>query len=273
MLLTIRALCYPFKKHSPEADVERDLPGGEGLEKQEVYRILNEAYFGENCDERDLFAQIEPMIRQANHFVDIGASLGQYTRFASQVMKPGTRIMAIEADPVRFEELQRNCSQWQQGSGVEVDARFGAVTDSEGPVRFFSTGSNISGGLFQHATDAGDIEWNEIEAPGFTLDALFPDAPPSFVKVDVEGAELRVLRGAERVLAARETIFFIEVHSWPDPEGQANPEQVLAHMRDRGYHCASLRGKCVFHPDSMTALGLATKSKFRGALRRLGFAD
>ena len=254
------------------ADVERDLPGGEALEKQEVYRILNEAYFAEDCDERDLFSQIEPMLRRADTFVDIGASLGQYTRFANQVMKPGTRIMAIEADPVRFEELERNCSLWQQGSGVELEARFGAVTDREGPVRFYSTGSNISGGLFRHSTDASDVEWYEVGAPGFTLDTLFPDVPPCFVKVDVEGAELRVLRGAERILAARKTVFFIEVHSWPDPEGQANPEQVLAHMRDRGYHCASLRGKCVFHPEPMAALGLAARSKVRGAMRRLGFA-
>lgn len=64
-----------------------DLPGDDGLEKQEIYRILNEAYFGEDCDERDLFGQIEPMLRDAKTFVDIGASLGQYTRFASQVMK------------------------------------------------------------------------------------------------------------------------------------------------------------------------------------------
>ena len=251
--------------------MERDLPGSGALEKQEVYRILNEAYFGEDCDERDLFSQIEPMLRRAKIFVDIGASLGQYTRFANQVMKPGTQIMAIEADPLRFEELERNCALWRQGSGVEVEARFGAVTDSEGPLRFYSTGSNISGGLFQHATNNSDVEWSEIEAPGFTLDGLFPDAPPSFVKIDVEGAELRVLRGAERILEARETVFFVEVHSWPDPEGQANPEQVLTHMRDRGYHSASLRGKCVFHPKPIAALGLATRSKFRGAMRRLGF--
>lgn len=247
-----------------------DLPEDDGLEKQEIYRILNEAYFGEDCDERDLFGQIEPMLHRASTFVDIGASLGQYTRFASQVMKPGSKIVSVEADPIRFEELERNCSAWQQGTGVELCPRFGAVTDCEGPVRFYSTESNTSGGLFQHPTDSNDVDWTEVEAPGYTLDGMFPDTPPNFVKVDVEGAELRVLRGAERIVAAHQTIFFVEVHSWPDPEGQANPEQVFAHMRERGYHAASLRGKYVFHPESMAAFGLATRSKVHGAMRRLG---
>lgn len=157
---------------------EWDLPGGVAVEKQEVYRILNEAYFGEDCDERELFRLIEPLLREASTFVDIGASLGQYTRFASQVMKPGSTIVSIEADPIRFEELERNCSRWQPGSGIKLDPRFGAVSDREGPVRFYSTESNTSGGLFRHPTNAGDVHWTEIEAPGYTIDALFPQLPP-----------------------------------------------------------------------------------------------
>lgn len=243
------------------------------MKKEEVYQILNEAYFGENCDERDLFEQIEPLVREAASFVDVGASLGQYTRFASRVMKPGSSITAIEADPIRFEELDRNCSRWQRGGGIEIKPKFGAMTDREGPVRFYSTQSNTSGGLFQHPVGDAEVTWEEIEAPGYTLDSLFPETPPGFVKVDVEGAELRVLRGAERILKARQTVFFIEVHSWADPEGQSNAQEVLEHMRVRGYHCASLRGKCVFHPNQMTAMRLATQSKFRGAMRRLGLSE
>lgn len=49
-----------FKNRSASADGEWDLPGGWAVEKQEVYRILNEAYFGEDCDERELFRLIEP---------------------------------------------------------------------------------------------------------------------------------------------------------------------------------------------------------------------
>ncbi|MCP5043248.1 MAG: FkbM family methyltransferase [bacterium] len=242
------------------------------MDKQEIYRVLNEAYFGRHCDEAHLFAQIEPLVSQARHFVDVGASLGQYTRFACRAMKPGSEVTALEADPIRFEELERNCADWGRGRGVTLRARFGAATDREGPVRFHSTQSNTSGGLFERPNVADDIQWTELEVPGYKLDDLFPETPPDFVKIDVEGAELRVLRGAENILRAHRTIFFVEVHSWPDPQGQANPEQVLTHMRERGYHRASLSGKSLFHPDRRVARKLTTRSRLRGAMRRLRLA-
>lgn len=240
------------------------------MEKNEIYRVLNEVYFGRACDEGHVFGQIEALVREARHFVDIGASLGQYTRFACRVMKPGSQVTAFESDPVRFEELERNCVSWGRGLGVSLRPRFGAVTDREGPVCFHTTHSNTSGGLFKRPNVAA--VWTQIEVPGYSLDNLFPQSPPDFVKIAVEGAELRVLRGAEAILRARKTIFFVEVHSWPSPEGQANPQQVFAYMSERGYHCASLSGKYLFHPDKRTTRKLATRSKLRSAMRRLRLA-
>lgn len=240
------------------------------MEKNEIYRVLNEDYFGRASDEGHVFGQIEVLVRESRHFVDIGASLGQYTRFACRVMKPGSQVTAFEADPIRFEELQRNCVNWGRGLGVSLRPRFGALTDREGPVRFHTTRSQTSGGLFERPNV--DAVWTQIEVPGYSLDSLFSQSPPDFVKIAVEGAELRVLHGAQAILRAHKTIFFIEVHNWSDPEGQGNRQQVFAYMRERGYHCASLSGKFLFHPDKKTARQFATRSKLRSAMRRLRLA-
>ena len=106
--------------------------------------------------------------------------------------------------------------------------------------------------------------------PGTTLDALFPTSPPDFVKIDVEGAELRIFRGAQAILRQRQTTFFVEVHSWADPDGQKNPAEVHAFMRERGYHAVSIRGKQIFHPQFTKAVALNVKAKCRGLARRLG---
>jgi hypothetical protein len=63
------------------------------------------------------------MLRSDESFVDIGASLGQSPRFASQVMKPGSQIVSVEADLFRFEELKRNCAAWQEGPGLTPKMR------------------------------------------------------------------------------------------------------------------------------------------------------
>ena len=123
------------------------------MDKQEVYATLNQAYFCADCHERELLDNLAPLLADARLFVDIGASLGQYTLMASRCMREG-RIIAVEADPVRHEELARNATRWSTDSGRAIDAVFAAVGDKRGEVSFFTTNSNVSGGLFPRPTSA-----------------------------------------------------------------------------------------------------------------------
>ena len=80
------------------------------MDKQEVYATLNQAYFSADCHERELLGNLPRLLADARLFVDIGASLGQYTLAASRGMRGG-RIIAVEADPLRHEELARIASR------------------------------------------------------------------------------------------------------------------------------------------------------------------
>jgi hypothetical protein len=90
------------------------------VDKDEIYATLNQAYFADNCHERELLDNLSRFIADASFFVDIGASLGQYTRAASRAMHSG-RVLAIEADPVRHEELARNAVRWAAETGCRID--------------------------------------------------------------------------------------------------------------------------------------------------------
>lgn len=203
------------------------------MDKQEIYAILNKAYFAEDCHERQLLDNLRRLIAGATYFVDVGASLGQYTRAVSAVLRGG-QILAIEADPVRHEELARNARRWADESGCHIDTLFAAISDSAGETSFFTTRSNVSGGLFPHpASDS--VDWHEIQVPAVTLDDVCGAHIPDFVKADIEGAELRMLKGASRILAARRTAFLLELHPWDDP-GVSDNETVLTYMRRNGYY-------------------------------------
>jgi FkbM family methyltransferase len=74
------------------------------------------------------------------------------------------------------------------------------------------------------------------ECPVTTIDRLARTAMPDAITIDVEGAELDVLRGADMVLRMRRPLVWVSIH--PDLMARdyaATPEELLAYMAERGY--------------------------------------
>ena len=232
------------------------------MEKDEIYATLNAAYFAEDCHERELLENLPRFVADAEFVVDVGASLGQYTRATCRIMRGG-RILAIEADPIRHEELKRNADRWSADTGCQIDTLFAAANDTVGDVTFFTTDSNVSGALFPRGQD-----WKEIRVPAVTLDEVCGSEVPDFVKADVEGAELRMLKGASRILAARRTVFLLELHPWEDPNDSSG-ESVTDFMRSRGYHGVDFFAHTLFIPMGRRYLREKAASGWRKLRRRL----
>lgn len=214
------------------------------MENARIYDGLNRAYFGENCHEKEIVENLGELLRDGALFVDLGASLGQYTFHANQAMRGG-RIIAVEADPIRVEELERNCQKWGADGRNAIDVLAYAICDDTGPQSFFCTYSNLSGGLFAREAPAG-YHFEEIEVEGTSLDTLFPGEDPELIKIDVEGAELRVLRGATGMLSRGRSRFLIELHSFVDPKGQKSAAEVVAYLAEYGYHADNFHGCKLF---------------------------
>lgn len=212
------------------------------MDKQAIYDTLGRAYFSEDCDEREVIAHLSMVAGDRSLIVDVGASLGQYTGALANTVRE-SELYAIEADPVRVEELERNCQRWASASGNTIKPLHLAVSDESGEVSYFVTNSTVSGGLSAHPTETS-VEWSEIRLRATTLDEMFPDRAPDLVKIDVEGAELRVLQGAVGILRKGETTFLVELHEWASPAGDA--KQVRQLMQRAGYLHASFFGMSLF---------------------------
>jgi FkbM family methyltransferase len=243
-----------------------------------IIEELRRAYFSADADEQDVLRALNPLLRKSRFFVDVGASLGQFTKHAARTMRGG-RVLAIEADPLRARELEAGCAEWQARSSARLHAIHSAVTDHDGSARLSVTDSSVSGGLFRHSLDhvrpesAERVRWREVDVPAYTLDTLCGGEMPDLVKIDVEGAELRVLRGAARILEQRAATFLVEIHPWRDPEGQSSPGQVVDFMIARGYRALPFAGKTLFVGRVPVALSLALTMRSltmraRGRLRR-----
>jgi FkbM family methyltransferase len=132
-------------------------------------------------------------LRPCDLFVDVGANVGSYTILASGVVRCQT--VAFEPDPVTAAAFERNVDLNRITDLVEM--RIAAVGERWGIVRF-STGLDTE----NHIVAATEPTGRDV--PIQTLDkALFDTGRiPALIKLDVEGYEAEVLRGARAILAA-----------------------------------------------------------------------
>lgn len=128
--------------------------------------------------------------------VDIGANIGAYSVWAAGRVGSSGRLLAIEPNPVSFEQLL--CSM--EGLPVKATAIQAACGDSGGSITLhFEEGYTVSSSIhpFDAATDSVSIQM-------FRLEDLLRESSIQridMLKIDVEGAEELVLRGAGASLA------------------------------------------------------------------------
>jgi FkbM family methyltransferase len=141
-------------------------------------------------------------LSQVSVFIDVGANHGFYSCLAAMA---GAEVAAIEPEEGNLRFLKSNVA----ANGLAVEIFPMAVADKPGTLELYGDGdmaSLIPGWAGSRAA------FRQI-APVNTLDNLFagrwPDRP-LFIKVDVEGVEAAVLKGASDLIRRRDAIWLIE---------------------------------------------------------------
>jgi FkbM family methyltransferase len=168
--------------------------------------------------------------------IDVGANVGQFAVAASKLFTR-TRVYAFEPLPECFERLQRIALRLE-----EVQVFPWALGDAHGQGELFVNTHSHSSSLlplgsahlqaFPHATVTGK---SPIEIR--TLDEVVPEldlADPVLLKLDVQGYESKVLRGAESTLRRIDHVV-IETSFRPMYDGEWDFVAILDWMRTRGF--------------------------------------
>jgi len=106
------------------------------MNPNELYSALEKQYFSEDMQEKDEIELLPGMLAGVQLFVDVGASIGQYSYFAGKFLK-NARIVAIEADPLRYEKLCELAKEWQNATGNTYEVIHAAASDQAGNATFF----------------------------------------------------------------------------------------------------------------------------------------
>lgn len=139
-------------------------------------------------------------------FFDVGANLGFYSAVVSRHCRTGN-VHSFEMDPDLIGEIWKNldCNGAEDGQVTCV-----AVWEDNGTLVSFSPHISGNKSTNQVAVRTGE---RSTHVPSLAIDTYCDryGAHPDVVKIDVEGAELQVLRGMESTLSTVDTLF-LEVH-------------------------------------------------------------
>jgi FkbM family methyltransferase len=158
-------------------------------------------------------------IRAGDTVMDIGAHYGQYSILMAAFAGPSGNVISFEPDPYAREVLQRNVDL-NPALKRPVIEEF-ALSDEVGEAVLYSKGGNSQSSLARSAVEFNGPESSEaIRVHTIRLDVYLERnrlPAPSWVKIDAEGAEIRILRGAQKLLAGP-TRVLLELHPYAWPE-------------------------------------------------------
>jgi FkbM family methyltransferase len=167
---------------------------------------------GEKAFDRGLLQIVQEHIRVNSIVWDIGANLGLFAFGAATVARNG-EVLAVEADAWLAQLISKSL-QLKQNRNLRMQILPCAISDKCGVARFMIAQRGRSSNALQTAVGRSQSDGSRktVIVPTSTLDSLLDAfAPPSFVKIDVEGAEAMALRGAGRILSEVRPTFFVEV--------------------------------------------------------------
>jgi FkbM family methyltransferase len=216
--------------------------GGKGLKCSlpdgETVRVLPEyRYMSWNMNEYSAFKKA---LKPGGIALDVGSNVGGYALLFGQWVGREGRVFAFEPAPETFFGLGRH---------IELNALRGVVTpvqaaisDAAATAEFRALGSQGMNRLVSAAENT--IPVSTIKVPTLTLDQFCASENilPDLIKIDVEGFELAVLRGAREVIKAcgEKLALFVELHPTTWREIGISKKDVLEELDRQGLEAVPL---------------------------------
>jgi FkbM family methyltransferase len=159
-------------------------------------------------------------------FLDIGANIGVFTITAAKSLNQNGRVIAVEASPKMFPFLQQNI----EANGLNnVKTLELAVTEQDNATVLFYEAPMDKFGM---GSISPQFHTSPIQVKTKTIDSIIKDEQidkVDFIKVDVEGYESSVFKGAEKLLTSPNApIILFEFCDWAEarkPEGKIGDSQ------------------------------------------------
>jgi FkbM family methyltransferase len=194
-------------------------------------------------DRRHLDLLIAALVGPDDLCVDVGANVGSVTAAMLRVA-PGVRHVLVEPLP---DLAARLVAQYPS-----CDVHAVALSDHEGTASFVRVPDRPTRSGLQPGQLKPGLRTETIDVTVSRLDTVLGGRSPSFVKIDVEGAELDVLLGSSAMLEQARPVVVFE-HQ-PAPEALADTRAIHKLLDAAGYRVFDIDGAGPFDEDEFVAV-------------------
>jgi FkbM family methyltransferase len=182
--------------------------------------------------------QFAKSIKKSQVIWDIGANVGFYTLLAANLTGPSGKVVAFEPLPRNLNYLNQHIAL-NHFSNIQVEEI--AISDTAGIFKFDTRLGNLEGTL----SEQGDISVRALSLDEYI--SKNPDSVPHCIKIDVEGAELKVLEGGKEILKKFHPQIFLATH------GTEIHRQCCDYLKKLGYVLKPIVGRSLIETDEILA--------------------
>ncbi len=181
------------------------------------------------------------LVAEGDSVVDVGASLGGYTKFFSERVGPRGHVYSFEPNPQTFDFLTHNVATLKLSN---VNLFNVAASDRTGFAELKIPRYRWGSECHYDARLEGPIrpEWRGVTVKTGTLDSFLGNQRVSFIKCDANYHELACLRGAAGLIERCKPAMLIEINPNPD-DCATTAYQTFALLRRTGYEAYWLEGQ------------------------------
>lgn len=217
----LRRLAYRQENWSAEDTTVATLPWGHSLECWPA-ELLGSSVMRTGIYDLPVTEALLRLADRGDRAVDVGANVGHMTSALGHAVGPTGHVTSFEPHPLVAVVLQRNLERWRaQDATGELEFQGAAVSDRSGTVTLVSdtdfARNRGTSRVVTHAEDARNTG-SVHQVPAVRLDEAF-SSNIGVLKLDAEGHESAILRGAEGLLRASaiRDVVFEEFDAYPTP--------------------------------------------------------
>jgi FkbM family methyltransferase len=179
-----------------------------------------------NSYEPAVAALFEKTLSEGDVVLDVGAHVGYYTLLSSVLVGHSGEVFAFEPNPQNVFFLKKHV----EINGCHNVSVIEAAVGEESSTSFFECGVGSGKG---HLSPGGQLQVRVVGLDHFVRDS---GVAPRFIKIDVEGGEVGVLRGSGDLLGGPRPTLFLSTH------GREIRDECLGFLRSFGYEVTPIGG-------------------------------